>query len=84
MADYSRKVDMGQLREITRKVLAYRVKPTPAEPPLPNTTTALLLAEDRKSKKRRRSGCIWAVHSVPWLFRMRFRTLIFAGKTADL
>ena len=49
-----------------------------------STTTALLLAEDRKSKKRRRSGCIWAVHSVPWLFRMRFRTLIFAGKTADL
>ena len=50
---------------------------------IPNTTTALLLAEDRKSKKRRRSGCIGAVHSVPWLFRMRFRTLIFARKTAD-
>ena len=39
MADYSRKVDMGQLREITRKVLAYRVKPTPAEPPLPKHRT---------------------------------------------
>ena len=49
----------------------------------PNTTTALLLAEDRKSKKRRRSDRIWAVHAVPWLFKMRFRTLIFSGKTAD-
>ena len=52
-------------------------------PPLPSTTTALLLAEDRKSKKRRRSDRIWAVHAVPWLFKMRFRTLIFSGKTAD-
>ncbi len=48
-----------------------------------STTTALLLAEDRKSKKRRRSGCIWAVYAVPWLFKMRFCTLIFAGKTSD-
>ena len=45
-----------------------------------STTTALLLAEDRKSKKRRRSDRIWAVHAVPWLFKMRFRTLIFSGK----
>ena len=51
--------------------------------PVPSTTTALLLAEDRKSKKRRRSDRIWAVHAVPWLFKMRFRTLIFSGKTAD-
>ena len=50
---------------------------------IPNTTTALLLAEDRKSKKRHRSDRIWAVHAVPWLFKMRFRTLIFSGKTAD-
>ena len=48
-----------------------------------SATTALLLAEDRKSKKRRRSDRIWAVHAVPWLFKMRFRTLIFSGKTAD-
>ena len=42
MANYPRKVDMAQLREVTRKVLAYRVNPE--EEKLPQS-------EDRPPKK---------------------------------
>ena len=35
MANYPRKVDMTQLREVTRKVLAYRVEPEEEKLPQP-------------------------------------------------
>ena len=48
-----------------------------------NTIVATMLAEDRKSKKRRRCDCNEAVHTVPLLSKMRFRTLIVSEKSAD-
>ena len=78
---YRIRLNDGIDEELAKKGKGWQKKG--AYPRASSTTTALLLAEDRKSKKRRRSDRIWAVHAVPWLFKMRFRTLIFSGKTAD-
>ena len=51
MADYSRKVDMAQLREITRKVLGYRVDPELEKAPKPKHRACKAVPAKEKERK---------------------------------